>query len=555
MKKIICYSFLLLSIPAIAKAQCSWVNASDDACRNQFEQSLKELKQNFPKVKNTSPFYKIYELTTNNDKTLCRNFLKMAEDLRYFHTEAYDNKPISQSVLDVLGKRMAFYKHEHIDTENIRFTKLASNSYLASSMVRTSQYTYYHIYKLTDEAKEIPTDDFISFPTNVKNSEMLYYDDRPRDFYYNEASKRFHVMSYDADDWWRYDNFKGFIYELSTEKNKIQPVCEYDLSVRNIIPDDTQKFSELLRLYKIITGSECCLLSSNRLFEIDTNILARSYLLLLHPDKYHIHGEPEKDIWQFYEDWASLSPVNHMQYQKFLVELEKYGNYMGNILKENLNIKNEEQLTTLKYFITKVILSDIPVIYNYDEYRKQPNDFIQKIQKNTVSDSELKENLSKQYAIDQLNGDAWFVEPAIFHALPHPQLLTRMINAGYDTNVPNWYNKTPLMTAAHLNNYEATEILLKAGADVNKKMGKLLKDDFSIANFTRCDVYRVFRRDRTALMYASENADYKLIKLLIDHGADISAQDSQKNGIDYYINLNNKLTAQEKEKLLALIKK
>lgn len=554
MKKTICCTLFLLSIPSIANAQCSWVNPSDDACRNKFEEVLKELKQNFPKVKNTSPFYKIYELTTNKDKILCKNFLNMAENLRYFHIEPYEDKPISQSVLNTLGNRIDFYKYEHIDTKNIRFTKLAPNSYLAAYTVRTSMYTSYAIYKLTNEAKEIPTDDFISFPSSVKNSEIPYYEDRPYDFYYNDYSKRFYAMVYDANNWWSYDDFNGFIYELSTEKNKIQPVCEYDLAVKNIIPDDTQKFSELLRLYKIITGSECCRLSSNRRFEIDTNILTRSYLLLLSPDRYHIRRSPTNNIWQFYEDWASLSPVNHMQYQKFLIELEKYDNYMGNVLKEHLNIKNEEQLNTLKYFITKTILSDIPVIYCYDEYRKQPSDFIQKIQNNTVSDIELKENLSQQYTIEQLYGDAWFVEPALFHALTYPQLLKRMIKFGYEVNVPNWYHKTPLMTAVHLNNYEATEILLNAGADVNKKMGELLKEDLFENYELGTEIYSVTRQDRTALMYACENADYKLIKLLIDHGANISAKDSLNNGIDYYINLNNKLTSQEKEKLLNLLK-
>lgn len=554
MKKTICCTLFLLSIPSIANAQCSWVNPSDDACRNKFEEVLKELKQNFPKVKNTSPFYKIYELTTNKDKILCKNFLNMAENLRYFHIEPYEDKPISQSVLNTLGNRIDIYKYEHIDTENIRFTKLAPNSYLATYVVHTSIYTYYLTYKLTNEAKEIPTDDFMSLPSSIKNAEIPYYEDRPYDFYYNNSSKRFYAMASDANDWWSYDNFKGFIYELSTTENKIQPICEYDLSVKNIIPDNTQRFSELLRLYEIITGSKCCLLSSNRPFEIDKNILTRSYLLLLHPDKYRAHWSPKKNIWQFYEDWASLSPVNHMQYQKFLIELEKYGNHMGNVLKKHLNIKNEEQLNTLKYFITKVILSDIPVIYDYDEYRKQPNDFIQKIQNNTVSDIELKENLSQQYTIEQLYGDAWFVEPALFHALTYPQLLKRMIKFGYDVNVPNWYHKTPLMTAAHLNNYEAAEILLKAGADVNKKMGELLKEDLFDNYNPRTESYRVTRQDRTALMYACENTDYKLIKLLIDHGANTSAKDSLNNGIDYYINLNNKLTSQEKEKLLNLLK-
>ncbi len=554
MKKIICSSLLFLSLPTIANAQCSWFNALDDTCHSQFEESLKELKQNFPKVKNTSPFYKIYELTVNNDNKLCRDFLQMAEDLRYFHTEDYGNKPISLSVRNVIGNPTNIYDYEHIDTENITFTKLAPNSYLASSLVHTSQYTYYSIYKMTNEVKEIPTDDFISFPISVKNLEIPYYQDRYRYLYHNASSKRFYAMEIDADDWWSYDNFNGFIYELSTEKNKIQPVCEYALSVGNIIPDNTQNFSELLRLYKIITGSRCCRLSSNNIFEIDSQILTRSYLLLLHPDRYFIRWSPTKNIWQFYEDWASLSPVNRMQYQKFLLELEKYGNYMEGIIKENLNVQNEKQLDTLKYYITKTILSDIGVVYNYDEYRKLPSDFIQKIQNNTVSDIEIKENLSQQYAVEKLYGDAWFVEPALFHALTHPQLLNKMIKLGYDVNVPNWYHKTPLMTAAHLNNYEATKILLNAGADVNKKMGKLLKENLFDWYEQEAEGYSVTRQDRTALMYACENADYKLIMLLVDHGADISAKDSLNNGIDYYINLNNKLTPQEKEKLLKLLK-
>ena len=158
---------------------------------------------------------------------------------------------------------------------------------LASSLVYSSQLTYYSIYKMTNEVKEIPTDDFISFPIRVKNLEIPYYQDR-NSFYHNTSSKRFYAMEIDADDWWSYDNFNGFIYELSTEKNKIQPICEYDLAVGNIIPDNTQNFSELLRLYKIITGSGYCRLSFTRRFEIDSKILTRSYLLLLHPDRYFI---------------------------------------------------------------------------------------------------------------------------------------------------------------------------------------------------------------------------------------------------------------------------
>lgn len=39
-------------------------------------------------------------------------------------------------------------------------------------------------------------------------------------------------------------------------------------------------------------------------------------------------------------------------------------------------------------------------------------------------------------------------------------------------------------------------------------------------------------------MYSCKNAEYKLIKLLIDNGANILAKDSKGNGIDYYLNLS-----------------
>lgn len=553
MKKTICCALFLFSLPTMAKADCSWVNALDYTCRAKFEASLKELKQNFPKVKSTSPFYKIYKLTTNNDNNLCQNFLQMAEDLRHFHIEDYRDAPIPPSILDIIGKRLELYDLKHFETENLRFTKLAPNSYLASHQINTSMYSYYHTHKMTNEVKEIPTDDFVTFPLNYDIPEY-YYSDMSYDFYHNSNSGKFYTFFYDEYDRWDIYNFNGFIYELSTNNNQIKPLCEYD--IKTPIPDDTAKFSELLRLYKIISGSECCRLASNRIYEIDDNILNRSYLLLLHPDKYRSRWmQHTNNVWQFYEDWASLSPVNRMQYQKFLIELEKYGNYFEKILKDNLEIANQNQSDTLKYLIVKTILNDIPIIYNYDAYRKTPSEFIQKIQNNTVSDEELRANLSQQYKIEQLYGDGWFVEPALFHALPLPQLLQRMLNLGYDVDVLNWYSKTPLMTAAHLNNYEAVQILLNANADMNKKMGNLIRDDLFPSYSEEYETYTAGRKNRTALMYACENADFKLIKLLIDNGADITAKDSQNNGLDYYLNLNNKLTAKEKNKLLKLIKK
>lgn len=548
MKKVVLGIVFSLFISGKTYADCSWFNAADTNCYNNFEERAKSLKKNFPKVKNTSPYYKIYELTTNNNPPLCNLFLKNAEK---FRTSTDQNPTLDTEILEFIGSDT--WDEEIIKNDKLIFTKLAPNSYLATSITNTSLYTYYSKYKITNKVQKMQTDDFVRFPLNsqtIFSGSSDFDQDDDYSFYYNSKTKKYYVVGYDAMSW--KNSFLGYIYELSTKDNQIKPICEYQLSVHNIMQPLQTQFSELIRLYKIIVGDKCCIFASNSTFHIDEHILDKGYFLILYPSKYSPRwSERTNNIWKFYENWADLSPINNMQYQKFLTELEKYGNYMGEILRKNLAIKDEAQLDTLKYILAKNILADISIIYNYDTYQKQPDNFIQKIQNNNISDKELTDNLKRQYEIQQLYGDAWFVEPALFHALPYPQLLKRMILAGYDINVPNWYSKTPLMTAAHLNSYEATEILLKAGADTEKRMGKLIRDDlFPHGEYPN---YNINRKERTALMYACENADYNLIKLLIDYGADITAKDSQNNGMDYYINLNPRLSKSDKKDILKLL--
>lgn len=116
-------------------------------------------------------------------------------------------------------------------------------------------------------------------------------------------------------------------------------------------------------------------------------------------------------------------------------------------------------------------------------------------------------------------------------AVEQPTLLQELIDSGEDVNVQSGWGKTPLMVAAHMNRPDSVKILLKAGADPN----------LQTTTINECGV-TIERGDRTALMYAAENADVDVMRLLVEAGAKADAKDSQGNGIDYYLSLNPYLT-------------
>ena len=117
-------------------------------------------------------------------------------------------------------------------------------------------------------------------------------------------------------------------------------------------------------------------------------------------------------------------------------------------------------------------------------------------------------------------------EQAIYYTLnKNNQNLEKLLRLGVDVNTKNNFDKTPLMTAAHLNNYFAVKKLLEAGARVNDETVPDRKNRRSGIRHVK----------RTALMYAAENASLKMIKLLIETGADKKAQDSQGRSAFEYL--------------------
>lgn len=121
-------------------------------------------------------------------------------------------------------------------------------------------------------------------------------------------------------------------------------------------------------------------------------------------------------------------------------------------------------------------------------------------------------------------------------AVEQPKLLQELIDSGEDVNAQFGWGKTPLMVAAHMNRPDSMKVLLKAEADPN----------LQTTTMNECGV-TIQRGERTALMYAAENADIDVMSLLVEAGAKIDAKDSQSNGIDYYLSLNPYLSVARKK--------
>ncbi|WP_018692615.1 lysozyme inhibitor LprI family protein [Algicola sagamiensis] len=161
----------------------------------------------------------------------------------------------------------------------------------------------------------------------------------------------------------------------------------------------------------------------------------------------------------------------------------------------------------------------------------------------------LRKDLSKgQPALATLEKDGWPLAESFGQfanlMLENPENIAN-VDQKYDLNqLNNHYGKTLLMYAAHLNLYDAVEALLKRGAKVNQKT-------FMAEQSGEWGCFGVpLISQRTALMYAAENASIELIQRLIVSGADKQAKDSKGRGIADYLKLNPRLSEDERSAII-----
>lgn len=126
-------------------------------------------------------------------------------------------------------------------------------------------------------------------------------------------------------------------------------------------------------------------------------------------------------------------------------------------------------------------------------------------------------------------------------SIAHPQNLQQLIKLidTKDIDEPNEFGKTPLQTAAQYGYLESVKLLLAAGANINHQThpSNCWSED---------ELECIHNGQRTALMYALQEGNFKLAQYLLDQKADITLTDSlEYSALDYLTKTAPKFSTHE----------
>ena len=249
---------------------------------------------------------------------------------------------------------------------------------------------------------------------------------------------------------------------------------------------------------------------------------------------YHVYDER---LRAFLKDWSLGSAWNRVVFlelqQHIPFAVENYAQF----LQRNFGLSSQIAAARAQTVVENLIAAWIQVPNGYD-----PPADLYTLEQTQITlallardSAALKDALSKT---DEIHSEAriwpkrsppvsvisWHMHDAvIWH-----DGLQALLRAGAEVDARNAFGKTPLMTAAHFNRPDAIRTLLRSKADVNARTDE---------SFSDCG-YQINRGERTALMYAAENAGLEVIRLLLDAGADTTDKDSQGNGLEFYLARN-----------------
>jgi len=255
--------------------------------------------------------------------------------------------------------------------------------------------------------------------------------------------------------------------------------------------------------------------------------------------------------WAITPTWKSTENIweaRRIEFQKKHFEDWKFQDvwsYREHATFENLKFDAISELKN--HYITNYSYSEVDALkhasgiinsmpgryYSLGVYYDEDKDFsiFQRMVEGTYENwTGLKQDLRLNY------GSVPFV--ALSLMIDNPQQYKKLPPETHQDSVKSFYNKDILMFAAHMNNFDSVKYLIDSGWPVDNVTS--YEPKYS------CDS-RFERLNRSALTYAAENASIEVIKLLVEAGSDTKIKDSKGNSLDYYIGLNPRFSAEEKE--------
>lgn len=99
-----------------------------------------------------------------------------------------------------------------------------------------------------------------------------------------------------------------------------------------------------------------------------------------------------------------------------------------------------------------------------------------------------------------------------------------LIEKGADVNKGDKFNVTPLMVAAHREELDIAKFFIEKGANVNAKNG----DNYTALHYTTYPSSDGMKTSNSYDLNQKYDLNLKIAKLLIEHGADVNAQDDNQ---------------------------
>jgi hypothetical protein len=275
---------------------------------------------------------------------------------------------------------------------------------------------------------------------------------------------------------------------------------------------------------------------------------------------YRNLDEASPTILDYFKQWSEISPENYRLYTEFFSEFDSALPALAEHYRKQLNIAEPKATEAARNALLRIVnwaAGSFPHASfsmsskllqmvrdshtGANELQKLLADSGQTFSKQQLYQA-LKAALLMQRPTDyvKLLGDklsateiAGFEqteEPLLSMAIASPDNLRYLLDKGVAVDSQNDFGKTALFYAIGLNNYPAVEILLQHKADVNHAY----KSAEELHGADECVYPELLHTKRTPLMHAAQHADAKMIKLLLDHGAQLKAIDDQAyNAADY----------------------